>query len=480
MRNICVVNMSFTVPDENNKVGYVPIGPLYICSALEKVGHNVKFVDYIVESIRDDVKTDIHSTSEVTDPTIGKGRMEIDYMLKVLDKEPDFIDDKIDILAMGCTSATLPLVLLLCEKIKAKHPNLLIILGGVGPTGVAKELLSSFKIIDIVVIGEGEETIVEVLENIHLDLSKVKGIGFQKNSEVIITPPRPRIKNLDVLPYPSYDKISINDYMVNSIAASRGCYFPCTFCDTSQFWTSNVVSRSVDNVIDELKFLNDAYGLKSFEFVDNTFVRDRKWLIEFCDKVKKESLNIEWGCTGKIELMDELMMDKMANSGCQFVLYGIETGSDSMLKKIKKGFKKKQGQEILRKSLSYFTVMPSYIWGWPFESFREFTETIELYEESVEMGCWSMLLILCPLPMSTLYKEYKHTLKFDDSLLTEKLKSRETRRMLNMIEKHPNIFPGFYYYDHEGFQEKYQYVIEKGHMKLNTPSAFLNGLELFN
>jgi anaerobic magnesium-protoporphyrin IX monomethyl ester cyclase len=479
MSNICVVNMSFTVPDEDNKVGYVPIGPLYICSVLEKAGHNVKFVDYIVENIRKETPGLITAPG-MSGSSLEKGRMEIDYMLKVLHKEPDFIDDNTEILAMGCTSATLPLVLIICEKIRASYPNLTIILGGVGPTGVAKELLSSFKMIDVVVIGEGEETIVDVIENIHSDLSLVKGIGFHKNNEIVITSPRSRIKNLDAIPYPSYEKISIHNYMVNSIAASRGCVFPCTFCDTSQFWTNNVVLRSVDNVLGELKFLMDTYGLQSFEFVDNTFVWDRKWLTEFCDKVKKENLNIKWGCTGKIELMDESIMEKMAESGCEFVLYGIETGSNSMLRKIKKGFKKEQGQDILRKSLPYFTVMPSYIWGWPFESFSEFTETIEQYEESVKIGCWSILLILCPLPMSTIYKEYKHTLKFDGSLVTDKLKSPETKKMLDMIKAHPDIFPGFYYYDHEGFQEKYQYVIEKGHMKLNTPSAFLNGLEIFN
>ncbi|NIO20155.1 MAG: radical SAM protein, partial [Candidatus Aenigmarchaeota archaeon] len=235
-------------------------------------------------------------------------------------------------------------------------------------------------------------------------------------------PPRPRIENLDQLPFPAFDKIDINRYKFIYTITSRGCPYRCSFCYRTFFWGNKMAFRSMDNVIEEIKFLYEKCDKKKFSEIqinDDTFILNKKRVFEFCDKLKKEKIDINWSCNGRINLMNEQLMKKMSESGCDSILYGIESGSDKILKKINKDFSAKMAREVIMKSKKYFPkIRTSFIWGFPFETIEDFKKTIELTEKVIfEWRIHANLLILTPQIGTQIYNEYKnHVIPWSPSI----------------------------------------------------------------
>jgi anaerobic magnesium-protoporphyrin IX monomethyl ester cyclase len=476
MEEVLIVNMSFSIPDKEGKVGYIPLGPLYIVSALKNAGYKVDFIDYLVDLLNNGSQKDRNKILSFFHADMNTAKMEVDYIFIDAQNIQRIIDHPAKYVGIGCTSGTLPQVILAIEEIKTKAPDKTIILGGIGPTGVANDLMDHFPFIDIIVLGEGEETIVEVMDNINADLSGVNGIIYRQNDQVVKTKPRARIQNLDKINYPAFELIDFNNYTVTSITASRGCTFKCSFCDTTQYWGRKNYYRSVENVINELKILVNDYGLTEFEFVDDTFVINRKWVERFCKELKKANLNIKWNCNVRVGLMDEPLMKLMADSGCYLVFYGIESGSNRILKRINKGFTREEAIEAIKTSSKYFHVMPSFIWGFPFETMDDLKETLSFHDFCVEIGCTIWLLTLTPLPLSELFKEFKHTLEYNDLMISKMGKTKRAEEIVNFVRKYPSAFPGFHHYKHDNFKEKYDYIVNKNYMNPDAPSAYLNGV----
>jgi len=476
MKDILIVNMSFSIPDKDGIVGYIPLGPLYIVSALEKAGYKVDFIDYLVDLLNSGSTKDREKILSFFHADMNTAKMEVDYIFIDTQNIQKIINHPAKYVGIGCTSGTLPQVILAIEEIKTKAPDKTIILGGIGPTGVASQLMEVFSFIDVIVLGEGEETIVDVMANIDKDLSVVDGIYYRHNNGVIKTKPRERIRNLDSISYPAFQKIDFNNYSVTSVTASRGCTFKCSFCDTTQYWGRRNYYRSVENVIDELKILVNDYGLREFEFVDDTFVINRKWVVEFCTELKNTGLNIKWNCNVRVGLMDEPLMKLMSDSGCYLVFFGIESGSNRILKRIHKGFTREEAMETIKLASKYFHVMPSFIWGFPFETMEDLKETLSFHDFCVDIGCTIWLLTLTPLPLSDMHKEFNHTLEYNDLMISKMGKTKRAEEIIRFVKKHPSVFPGFHHYQHNNFKEKYDYIITNNYMNPDAPSAYLNGV----
>ncbi len=280
----------------------VPLGPLYIASVLEEAGCYVDFRDYQLTSYEN--------------PLDQKNIV-------------SFLSDSEDFLAIGCFFNVLPFLLPSLEAIKAESPEKMIILGGSGPSSVAEKLMGEFPFIDVIVRGEGEQTVREIAHRI--PYNQIKGIVYRSNGKAVSTPERERIRNLDGLPFPAYDKTDLSEYTQAGVVTARGCPYHCTFCEVASLWGYHAEQRSVSSVVSEIKLLYDQ-GITSLHINDDTFVLDRKWVLDFCDVLKCEGIDVTWRCLGRINLMDKELLEKMADSGCVGVQYGVESGSENVLK----------------------------------------------------------------------------------------------------------------------------------------------------
>ena len=154
--------------------------------------------------------------------------------------------------------------------------------------------------------GEGEETIVELAKQI--PLGDIKGISFRKNGEIIQTPMRPFIQDLDALPRPAYKYLPMKKYNITGrnllpIISSRGCPYACPFCVASQMFGQQFRARSPKNVLDEMEWLRDEYGAEGIAFQDDTLTFDKQRAIEICDGIIERKIGLHWGCGTRADVV---------------------------------------------------------------------------------------------------------------------------------------------------------------------------------
>lgn len=420
----------------------VPLGPLYLVSVLEKNGFSVDFRDYQLAS---------HGNLLSTESFVS------------------FASDTADILGISCYYSLLPLVLLAVKEIKKNNPTLTVVLGGPGPSSAPERILASFPCVDVVVRGEGERTIAHLLEALttHKPLSNVRGISYKEGNRTFSNPDQKRIEDLDEIPFPAYDKIAIRDYHVLGIITSRGCPFGCAFCQVSPLWGRHNTRRSIDNVMEEIVMLHQKYGIRRFGMFDDLFTLSRSRVLEFCDRLRKERLDIEWFCLSRVDVVDDELLETISSNGCTAIQFGIESGSDKILALINKGFRREVAENAVRESLKYIKAIEAdFIWGFPFETMDDFYETVFFASRLAKMGCLVDFNILTPCTLSGLYHDYGGSIRFDERLCRDVLWKRhpewDRKHMVELIREHPDIFADFYYYNSDSVFQKYRLLQESG------------------
>jgi radical SAM superfamily enzyme YgiQ (UPF0313 family) len=435
MKDITLINPVFpsntTIP---------PYGLLYLAAVLEDEGYTVDVRDY--------------QTHTCDDP------WEYTNFLQ-------FLKGSSDIIGATTYSFNLPFLVKAFTALKEDDPEKVIILGGIGATGVCRELMETFPCIDIVVRGEGEKTLPALLSarNTSTPLRDVRGITYRDHEQVCTTPDQHRIASLDDLPHPAFDKIDFSDYLVPNIMYSRGCPFLCGFCDIAPYWGRKNSKRSLSNFIEEIRILSDRYNQKRIAIVDDTFVLSKKRVLKFCEALKKEGLDIEWGCYGRVDLMDEEIIQEMVGAGCKKIYYGIESGNNEVLAKMKKGFTIEQALKTIDISLKYFEVVQtSFVWGFPFETLEQFHDTFFTIIHLAMKGTAVKAVLLTPFPLSDLYTQYKDTLKFSEEMCPSLYLAgfHDKPEIKALIKEYKEVFPSFYYYNVGDVEEKYRLSREMG------------------
>lgn len=248
----------------------------------------------------------------------------------------------------------------LIRLIKKNFKNIPIVAGGPHPTLTADDMLRNIPEVDIIVRGEGEYTMLDLVRVIDGkgDLKSVKGISFRANNKDIIhNQNREPIQNLNSLPMPARDLLPIEKYqqtiplsdkICTSIISARGCPYHCVYCSTAEQWGHFIRHRSTDNIIKEIKYLMKNYKLDGVGFFDDVFTMDKKRVIEFCKKLIDSKLNISWWCEARANTINKEMVDWMKKAGCEHISMAIESGSDKILKNIKKAITVEQGIEATK------------------------------------------------------------------------------------------------------------------------------------
>ena len=254
---------------------------------------------------------------------------------------------------------------LIARKVKETLPDTVILVGGPHISSMGKETMERFHEFDVAVVGEGEEITVNVLNTLESngDLSEVLGIIYLDTSELLAkahqTPKWPINKQLDHLPMPAWDLLpdfphkyrpAVYDFPrqpVASIAASRGCPFHCKFCDTSTFGAS-VRAYSPQRLFEIMQHLQSEYGIKHILFVDDLFTASRKRTTELCNLIIDSGMDITWSCASRVDVLKEDLLHLMKQAGCWEISFGLETGSNELLKKMDKSAKVEKSKEALR------------------------------------------------------------------------------------------------------------------------------------
>ncbi|MEJ2241214.1 MAG: radical SAM protein [Candidatus Bathyarchaeota archaeon] len=273
---------------------------------------------------------------------------------------------------------------------KEASPDAMVVLGGPHTTFMDKQVLEEEKNVDVIVRGEGEQTLLEITQNIpnNEKLNQIEGITFRKGNEIIRTPDRKYIQNLDELPRPAYHHFPLEKYRlfgrrILPIITSRGCPSQCSFCTTSRIFGKAFRARSPKNVVDELEWLRDEHGADAFSFYDDTFTLIKNRALEICEEIKKRKINLPWDCQTRVSTVSKEMLTKMREANCQQVFFGVESGCQKILNAVNKGTTVEQNKAAIKlaKEAGLFVAV-SVMVGYPGETSEMLNQTIDLLRET--------------------------------------------------------------------------------------------------
>ena len=243
--------------------------------------------------------------------------------------------------------------------VKELGGNIKVVFGGHHSSAMAEQILRHLPV-DVVVVGEGEETFEELIrawEN-NGDIHDIEGLVFMEGDELVKTAERPPIKNLDSLPFPirgeipknrsvaatypsplphlKYKGKSIGPRMYASLATSRGCPYKCQFCSVTTFWGAKWRMRSPQNVVDEIEILVEKHGVQHINFFDDIFTTKPERVIEICREIVRRGIEVTWDNMTRVDSVSEDLAHWMRESGCMWTSFGIETGDNTVMKNINK------------------------------------------------------------------------------------------------------------------------------------------------
>ncbi len=279
-----------------------------------------------------------------------------------------------------------------------------VIVGGTHPTldpiGTIK-----FDAYDYVVRGEGEYTVLDILNN--TDLNKIDGLTFKnKDNSIINNRDRDFNKDLDALPFPDRDSFYYGNGKIDvgAIITSRGCPFQCTYCASPQIWKRKTNYRSVEDVLEELEYIVKHHNVPLIRFQDDTFTLNKKRVMEIFEGILGKGLDFKWICDTRVDKLDKQLLSLMKKSGCIRIKIGVETGSDKILKRVKKGITTEQIRNAI--SLIREVGIPLTIYlmiGFPGETDEDVRKTIRFAEEI--KADYNSLGIIAPYYGTEMYEE---------------------------------------------------------------------------
>ncbi len=366
-----------------------PLGVTYVAAAFESAGADVRIFDYIVGCY----------TPENLKAQLDRFR-------------PDVV---------GSTSVTLnfPGAAEIVATAKRHNPSLITLMGGPHVSFDDRRTLDAYPGIDLIVRGEGEETIAELMSK-GMDpesWGEIRGLTFRREGRIVATDARPFIEDLDTLPLPARHLLPLSRYQALgysiSIITSRGCPYSCIFCLGRRMVGNRVRQRSAPLVVDEIEQIL-SYGIDRINVADDLFVSHRGKVREVCEEILRRDLRFAWSAFARVNTVDRETLLLMRKAGCDSVSFGVESGNPEMLKRIGKGITREQVKEAV--SLCRETGIiahTSFIVGLPGETSETLRETQEF---AAGLGSLYGYHFLAPFPGTTVREEVEN---YDLEILTD-------------------------------------------------------------
>lgn len=303
-----------------------------------------------------------------------------------------------------------------------------IIVGGPHPSAVGKKILEENRCIDIVCKGESEETIIEIMKEIESEsnFTAIKGISFRHYDGLYENPDRPRIENIDSIPFPAFELAGdlrkypgaapVKNPPTMHIMASRGCPYRCTFCSSRNVWGNIVRFRSPNNIVDEVEMLNNHYGINEVFFQDDTMNVDGDWFYNVCNEIirRKQQGRIKKNMAFKApfrvnsRLLDESLLAKAKEAGFWIIFYGVESGNQRVLDTIKKGTTIEEIKRAFKMTHEAgIAIIAAFMVGNVGDTTETVNESITFAKEICRKGDVCGFSIATPLPGTEFYSTAK-------------------------------------------------------------------------
>lgn len=338
---------------------YFPLGLGYIAAFLKKAGHNVKLL-------------------------LNTGQP--DFVGVVMGQAAAFLPDLIGLSAM---TPNYPEAIKIARRLK-KTFQTPIVIGGQHVSVYKENILTEVPWFDFVVYGEGESTVLELVAAIEAkqtDYSSIKGLAWRQNGLAMIAPPRLLETDMDTIPFPARELADMDLFSTHghigggksaTLITSRGCPHLCTFCSAHNVDGRKYREHSVSYVISEIKLLKEKYGVRYVFMQDDTFTLKRERVENICNALITENLDISFGCFSRVDIMDFEMASLLKKAGCRNVVFGLESGDETILRKIKKKVSAERARQAIdacnRVGLKSTA---SFIIGFPFDTRETIKQTIQ-------------------------------------------------------------------------------------------------------
>ncbi|MDH5678144.1 MAG: B12-binding domain-containing radical SAM protein [Nitrospinota bacterium] len=309
----------------------------------------------------------------------------------------------------------------LARAVKRAVPETHVVLGGPHCMATGLDTLTHVPEVDVVVSGEGEETIVELFRAVEAgggsgELSKVRGIWYREGGKVVSTGPRVKIPDLNTLPMPAreLEDMALYNFHVDvpgrgklpaaNLMTSRGCPFDCNFCATPVNWGRKVRGVTAEKVLDEIEHVMDRYGVQAIWFYDDTLNYNPKRLEKICDMMIERKLGLSWFCEIRVDAIDRRLFDKMAEAGLFHVGFGVESANERVCREIihKKATLTQALDVIDWCNDTGVIANPFFIFSHPTETWEEALETIR-FAESLKGRAMCSMAILHVYPATELW-----------------------------------------------------------------------------
>ena len=368
-------------------VHVTPIGLFYVAAALKEAGYQVGIENW------SDAKGDPERIKEA-----------------LISRAPDVI-------GLSVVNANRWGGIDIARLAKTVLPKVTVIFGGIGTTFLWRHLLTHFEVIDYAVIGEGERTMPLLLKCLadHQpdNLGAIPGLAFRRGGEIIHNGAADPVEALDDLPSPS------KHFAYQHTTLTRGCAYQCSFCGSPRFWGGKVRFHSAQYFVGQLAD-QARRGIRFFYFSDDTFTMRRKITIEVCRRIIDHGLQINWAAISRVNFVDEEMLAWMRKAGCIQISYGIESGSETIRKRLGKNFSTAEIEAAFDATTRYGIMARAYfIYGCPGETWETIQETLDLIQRIKPLGI--IFYILTLFPGTALYDQYKKAAGIDDDIWLERI-----------------------------------------------------------
>jgi radical SAM superfamily enzyme YgiQ (UPF0313 family) len=373
---ILLINSPVSRPSPHARVS-PPLGIAYLASYLRERGHEAHLLDLNVSGYN----------PKRVDLVLGRVRPQV--------------------VGVSAYTETYPNAVALAAQAKAFDPAVHVVLGGPHPSILPAEVLAETAA-DTVVIGEGEQTLAELVTALESggDLSAIAGLAWRRSGEPVVNERRPLLE-ADAVGLPARDLLSLEFYpdAFNVLTARGGCPYRCPFCSASHIWEGRHRPRSPKAVVDELEMLVRDYGAGFVFFVDDIFTLRRSWVEELLGEMERLAGLFTWACGTRVDRVDEELLRAMAAHGCTGIQYGVESGSQSILDSVK-GIEKERALEAVRWSVAAgIRTTASFMVPFPDDTEDTLRETFRFMETLKDEGAEILMSYTTPYPGTTFFDQ---------------------------------------------------------------------------